>query len=243
MPLRRVALLTIFACVAIAGPAAASERSEARQFAAAMQPGLALTPEEAEAVVADYEARSAHVAATCLPAVKAAAKKADRALILGVVYSMHAYSATLKHMAVWLGEADARLAAIETDSRTLRRARAARAAITASFSELDAAMPADFCAMVTGWQAKRWKGDPPGSQALFETFDPSDDAAMTQRRMDRGSRLLRRHGATRAQRRAFNGIPREPDLREPAPDPVIEALGGEPAPERTSPDDGGRREP
>jgi hypothetical protein len=60
--------------------------------------------------------------------------------------------------------------------------------------------------------------------------------------MKRGSRLLRHHGATRAQLRAFNGEPREPELREPAPDPVFEALGGE-APERTWPDDGGRREP
>jgi hypothetical protein len=241
MPFRRVALLTALACLAIVAPAASSERSEARQFAAAMQPGLALTPEEAEAVVADYEARSAHVAATCLPAVKAAAKKLDRTFVLAVIYALYASAAAYEHMGAWMEEGDARLAAIETGSRTLRRARAVRAKNTALFGNLAAATPTDFCAVVTGWQAKRWKGEPPGSEPLFALFEDAGEPAA--RKMKRGSRLLRHHGATRAQLRAFNGIPREPDVREPAPDPVIEALGGEPAPERTSPDDGGRREP
>jgi hypothetical protein len=241
MPLRRVALLTILACVAIAAPAAASERSEARQFAAAMQPDIELTPGEAEAVIADYEARSAHVTATCLPAVKAAAKKLDRAFVLALIYGLYASSAAYEHMSAWMEEGDARLAAIETGSRTLRRARAARAKDTALFGNLAAATPTDFCAVVTGWQAKRWKRDPPGSEPLFALFE--DVGELGARKMKRGSRLLRHHGATRAQLRAFNGEPRGPELREPAPDPVIEALAGAPAPERTSPDDGGRREP
>jgi len=46
MPFRRAALLTTLACLLVVAPAAASERSEARQYAAAMD-GLAdLTPAE-----------------------------------------------------------------------------------------------------------------------------------------------------------------------------------------------------
>jgi hypothetical protein len=54
-----------------------------------------------------------------------------------------------------------------------------------------------------------------GSEALAE---PSESDASGRRRMKRASRLLRRHGAARAQFRAFNGTPRLPELREPAPD-------------------------
>jgi hypothetical protein len=60
-----------------------------------------------------------------------------------------------------MGEGDARLAAIETGSRTLRRARVARARLTTFLREVGTAVPADFCAVVTAWQAKRWKGLPP----------------------------------------------------------------------------------
>ena len=59
--------------------------------------------------------------------------------------------------------------------------------------------------------------------------------------MKRGARLLRRNGATRAQIRAFNLEPRWPEVRDPAHDAVLDVLIG--APERQSPDEGGRREP
>ncbi|HTE61754.1 MAG TPA: hypothetical protein VK631_15485 [Solirubrobacteraceae bacterium] len=160
-----------------------------------MQPKLELTPEEADALVADYEARSAHIAASCLPSVKAAARNEDRVFALLFVYVFHAFGATYDQLAAWSGEADARLAAIETGSRTLRRARAARTVLTESFAELHDAVPADFCAMVTAWQAKGWKGQPPGAQPLLDLFDEADGTVT--RRIERGSRLLRRHGAKR----------------------------------------------
>src|SRR5215203_3984623 len=117
----RAALLTLLACLLAAAPATASERSEARKYAAAMQPQIELTPEEGEALVAGY---GAHISIT-----------------------------SYGHLKRWMGEADARLAAIRTRSRTLRRGRAARASITAFYGKLEAAAPVDFCAAVTGWQA------------------------------------------------------------------------------------------
>jgi hypothetical protein len=241
MRLRRVALLTILSCLAIAAPAAASERSEARQYAAAMQPKLELTPEQAEAMVADYEARSAHIAATCLPSVKAAAKKDERAWLLLAIYFTHASLAAYGHVSVWSKATDERLAAIDTDSATLRHARAARAALTRSLDGTIAAAPADFCAMVAAWEANGWKGRPPGSKPLFDEFEDADKL-LAGRSMKRGARLLRRSGATRAQIRAFNLEPRWPEVRDPAHDVVLDALGFG-SPERQSPDEGGRREP
>lgn len=241
MPLRRVALLTILSCLAFAAPAAASERSEARQYAAAMQPKLELTPEQAEAMVADYEARSAHVAATCLTSVKAAAKQAERSFLLLAIYVTHASAAVYDHVSVWSTETDERLAAIATDSATLRHARAARAALTRSLDATKAAVPADFCAMVAAWRANGWKGRPPGSRPLFDEFEDAEKL-LAGRSMQRGTRLLRRSGATRAQIRAFNLEPRWPGVRDPAHDVVIDALGFG-GPERQSPDEGGRREP
>ena len=223
MPLRRAALLTMLTCLALAAPAAASERSEARQYAAAIQPKLELTPEQAEAMVADYEARSAHIAATCLPAVKAAAKKDERAGLLVGIYFTHASVAAYDHVSMWSKETDERLAAIHTHSATLRHARAAHAALTRSLNATIAASPADFCAMVAAWEANGWKGRPPGSKPLFDEFDDADKL-LSGRSMKRGARLLRRNGATRAQIRAFKLQPRWPELREPAHDVVLDAL-------------------
>jgi hypothetical protein len=231
----------MLSCLALAAPAAASERSEARQYAAALQPKLELTPEQAEAMVADYEARSAHIAATCLPSVKAAAKKAERMSLLLGIYVTHASVVAYQHASAWSKETDERLAAIETGSRTLRRARAARAALTRSLDATIAAAPADFCAMVAAWQANGWKGRPPGSKPLFDEFEDADKL-FAGRSMKRGARLLRHNGATRAQIRAFNLEPRWPEVRDPAHDVVLDALGFG-APERQSPDEGGRREP
>ena len=214
----------MLSCLALAAPAAASERSEARQYVAALQPKLELTPEQAEAMVADYEARSAHIAATCLPSVKAAAKKDERAMLLLGIYYTHASVVAYDHGSTWSKETDERLAAIETGSRTLRRARAARAALTRSLDRTIAAAPADFCALVGAWEANGWKGRPPGSKPLFGAFDDAD-RLLAGRSMKRGVRLLRRNGATRAQILAFKLVPRWPELRDPAHDVVLDALG------------------
>jgi len=228
----RAALLTLLACLLAAAPATASERSEARKYAAAMQPQIELTPEEGEALVAGYEANAAHVAATCLPAVKAAASKRDRVFVLTFVYGAHISITSYGHLKRWMGEADARLAAIRTRSRTLRRGRAARASITAFYGKLEAAAPVDFCAAVTGWQANGWKDVPPGTETLIGLLE---EGGLGSVRIRRGKQVLRRHGATRAQLRAFDGTPRWPELREPAPDPVIEAITGDDAPATVSP--------
>jgi hypothetical protein len=221
----------MLSCLALAAPTAASERSEARRYVAALQPKLELTPEQAEAMVADYEARSAHISATCLPSVKAAAKNDKRAFLLVGIYYTHASVASYDHASTWSKETDERLAAIETGSRTLRRARAARAALTRSLDGTIAAAPADFCAMVAAWQANGWKGRPPGSKPLFDEFEEADKL-FAGRSMKRGARVLRRNGATRAQIRAFKLKPRWPELRDPAHDVVLDALGFG-APERT----------
>ena len=241
MPPHRIALplLILLACLLVAAPAGASERSESRKYAAAMQPRVALTPEQAEALVADIEARAAQVAATCLPAIRAAAEQADRALVLALVYLVYSAEPALDHVVSWSGDADARLAAIDTRSRVLRRARAARRALTRTYADLVAAAPADFCASVTGWEAKGWKGEPPGTEALSALLEGPDVSESP--RLKRGARLLRRHGATRRQVRAFNGTPSWPKLREPAPDPVVEALL--PSEDRESPDDAPGRTP
>jgi hypothetical protein len=235
----RVALLTAFVALMAAAPAAASERSDARRFAAAMEPRIELTPEEREALVAGVEARAAHVATTCLPSVKAAATQRERARTLAVVYGFHTYAGIVATIARWLAEGDARLAAIHTSSKTLRRARAGRADLTRFFVALGAAAPADFCAAVTAWEADGFKGDPPGTDAIFAAIE--DLEPYSHLRLARGTRLLRRHGATRAQRRAFSGTPRFPPLRDPAADPVEEALNMGPG--REAPDDGPTRRP
>jgi hypothetical protein len=59
-------------------------------------------------------------------------------------------------------------------------------------------------------------------------------------RMKRARVLLRRHGASRAQRAAFEGDGQFPDLREPARDPVGDVLLPV---ARQSPAEGGTRTP
>ena len=219
-------LLTAVACLAATAPAAASERSEARKYADAMAPTkITLTPEEGEALVAGYEARSAHIAATCLDAVKDAARDEERSDALGFVYIVHLSIDSAALQEAWMREGDARLAAIRTSSRTLRRGRAARRQLTRFTGRLAVAWPADFCAVVTGWQAKGYKGAAPGLEAFDALVDDADDPRRD-RWLERAERALKRHGATRAQRRAFGGTPVWPELtRKPAPDPVAEALG------------------
>lgn len=239
MPSRRATLLSVLLCLLVAAPAAASERSEARRYAAAMEPKIVLTPEEGEALVADYEARSAHVAVTCLDSVKAATKRDESAITVLLLYLFHSLALSFDQEVAWQRQADDRLAAIPTSSPTLRRGRAARRAITRSFSKLVSGVPSDFCGMVTAWQAKRFKGMPPGAEHFY---DEDGDSERVARRLRRATVLLGRHGATRGQLRAFNGVSRWPDLREPAEDLVLKALEG-PKTRDPSPDGGGSRTP
>jgi hypothetical protein len=153
MPPRLAALLIVLSCLVVAAPAAASERSEARRYAAAMEPKIAVTPEEGEALVAGIEARAAHVATTCLASVEAAAKKRERANLLMLLYDAHLAIDVYARYATWLKQGDERLAAIPTRSRTLRRARAVRPQAARMLSGLSELAPKDFCATVTAWEA------------------------------------------------------------------------------------------
>jgi hypothetical protein len=238
MTLARLMLGVLLALV-LAGPAAASERSEARRFAAAMEPRIQLTPEEREALVAGVEARAARVASSCLPSVKAAARKRERALTIGLVYGAYVQFGFTAAAVAWQEEGDARLAAIHTRSKVLTRARAARAELTELLAALTAAAPADFCAVVTAWEATGFKGEPPGSEAISDAITDFDWSLFS--RLGRGMRVLWRHGATSAQRQALAGNPRWPRLREPAVDPVAEAINS--AAGREAPDDGPTRAP
>jgi hypothetical protein len=240
MTLPRLALLIVSLALAVAAPASASERSEARRFAAAMEPEIGLTPEEGEALVAGMEARAAHVVATCLPSVKAAARKRERARTLEILYGLHVYADVLKTWAAWQADGDTRLRAIHTSSRVLRRARAARAEDTRFFAGMAAAAPVDFCAMVAAWEAHGFKGEPPEERATRDAALAYIESRYTGW-LQRGTRLLWRHGATGAQRLAFSGIARWPRLREPAKDPVEEAIGA--AAQRRTPGDGPTRLP
>ena len=171
--------------------------------------------------------------------MRAAAKKDVRALTVLLLYLPHAFAASYGQVETWLQAGDDTLAAIPTRSRLLRRGRAGRRVYTEFIGRMLAATPQDFCAVMTAWQAKRFKGVPPGAEALFELFaEPTDRA---DRDLARAVKRLKHHGATRAQRLAFGGEPDWPELRQPGEDPVLGAL--DMAPERAEPGEGGGRTP
>jgi hypothetical protein len=235
---RRTTLLTILLCLLVAAPAAASERSEARRYAAAMHGGTELTAADAEALVAGVEARSAHVVATCMPSVEAAAKRKGRRETLALLYTYHLGADMYGTLAAWLREADDRLAPIRTRSTVLRRGRAARRGFTRLVRRMGELAPKDFCATVTAWEARGYKGEPEEAEALVELFvDVIQNLRL--KPWARASKLLKRHGATRAERAMFDGEPDWPELREPAKDPVTDLL----MPERDSSEGAGTRQP
>jgi hypothetical protein len=238
MPSPRTTLLTMLLCLVVAAPAAASERSEARRYAAAMHGGTELTAADAEALVAGVEARSAHVVATCMPSVEAAAKRKGRRDILSLLYSQHLSADIFGTLTAWLEEADDRLAAIHTRSTVLRRGRAARRDFTRFIRGLGDVAPEDFCATVTEWEARGFKGAPAEAEALVDLFVGLGED-LNFKRWGRASKLLKRHGATRAERAMFDGEPDWPELREPAKDPVADLL----MPERDSSEGAGTRQP
>jgi hypothetical protein len=238
MPARRTTLLAALFCLLLAAPAAGSERSEAQRYAAAMHFETGLTPEAAEALVAGIEARSAHVAATCMPSVEAAAKRARRRQTLSLLYTYHLGADVFATLAAWLAEGDDRLAAIRTRSVVLRRGRAARRGFTQFFRRMGELAPKDFCATVTAWEARGFKGEPPEADALMERFLELFEGLRIGP-WERAVKLLKRHGATRAERAAFAGEPDWPELREPAKDPVADLL----RPRREGSDGVGSRRP
>jgi hypothetical protein len=138
-----------------------------------------------------------------------------------------------------LTEDDNRLAAIPTRSRIPRRARAVRPQLARLLSGMREHAPKDFCAMVTAWEANGFKGDVDEADALLDLFREMNEHKGAGRAMNRASKLLKRHGATRAERAAFEGLPAWPELREPAKDPVAELL----MPGRDSSEGAGTREP
>jgi hypothetical protein len=222
--MRAVPLLVLAACLAAAAPAAASERSEARRYAKAMQPRIALTPAEADAIVADQVARTGHIASTCMPDVREAASDENRRPAVAFVYGFHAFDAYFRRQLAWLREGQERLATIPTRSRALRRGRAARAAGARILDDVLAATGGDFCAMLAAWKANGWAGELPAWEAAARLFGADG------RPIRRATRVLRRHGATRAQRRAFAGDPAWRALGFPESDPVEDALGAEVGP-------------
>jgi hypothetical protein len=219
--MRAVVLLVLVACVAAAAPAAASERSEARRYAKAMQPRITLTPAEADAIVADPGVRSSRIASTCMPTVREAASDENRRPAVVFVYVFHAYDAYYRRLLAWLREAEERLATIPTRSPALRRGRAERARGTRILDRVLATAGGDFCAILAAWQATGWAEEPPASKAATALLAAPGGA------IRRATRVFRRHGATRAQRRAFAGQAAWPALEFPESDPVADALGAE----------------
>ena len=166
MPSRCAALLIALACLVAAAPAAASERSEARAYIAALQVDLAPTPADYAAWLADYRFRAHYVAATCLDAAEEGARRHDRSSLLLLTYFMYAADALQGSRIAWSEAVDQRLAAIPTRSRVLRRGRLARRHDTAERRAVVAATPEDFCGEVRDWQAAGWKGRSPMQQRL-----------------------------------------------------------------------------
>jgi hypothetical protein len=92
---------------------------------------------------------------------------------------------------------------------------------------------------VTAWEARSFKGDPWEAKALLGLFVGVLGEIDEFESWERATAVLKRHGATRAQRKAFSGEPDWADLREPARDPVLELL----MPERDSSEGVGTRQP
>ena len=158
MPFRCAALLIALACLVTAAPAAASERSESRAYAAALKLDLVLAQADYDAWLADYRFRAGYVAATCLDVVKQGVRDHDRGIELFMLYTIYALRAPIASEQQWSRTVDDRLAAIPTRSRALRRGRAARRVETAALGAFLAAAPDDFCREIRDWQAKGWKG-------------------------------------------------------------------------------------
>lgn len=217
-------LLALVATVILAAPAAASERSEARALLAALEPEITLTPLEQEAIVTDYEARAAQVAATCMDDVRVAARKPVRTLDFLIPYSLHVAAAAHARTARWSADSRAALAAVRAASPVLRRAVAARARLLRRAEELVLA-PVDFCAELAAWRAGGWKGRT-ASSARFDDVTSSPLMRRLERRARMADPLLRRAGATKRQMNAWHGEPGTPELREPKDPVVAEILAG-----------------
>jgi hypothetical protein len=242
MPFRCAALLIALACLVTAAPAAASERSEARAYAAALKVDLVPAQADYDAWLADYRFRAGYVAATCLDVVKQGVRDHDRGIELFMLYTIYALRAPIASEQQWSRTVDDRLAAIPTRSRALRRGRAARRVETAALGAFVAAAPDDFCREIRDWQAKGWKGRS-ASLKRWRTLEAEGDAGGRRaQRIVRAVQVLERHGATRRVVMAFTGTrPAPVDEPELPSDPVFEALEGEP--ERESPGGGPTRRP
>ena len=242
MPFRCAALLIALACLVTAAPAAASERSEARAYAAALKVDLVPTRADYDVWLADYRFRAGYVAATCLDVVKQGVRDHDRGAELFMLYTIYSLHAPIASEQRWSVTVDDRLAAIPTRSRALRRGRAARRVETAALGAFLAAAPVDFCREIRDWQAKGWKGRS-ASLKRWRTLEAEGDAGGRRaQRIVRAVQVLERHGAARRVVMAFTGTrPAPVDEPELPADPVLDAL--ETPADRESPGGGPTRRP
>ncbi len=232
----RAAALALFLFLAAAPPAAASasKRAGAHAILRALQPKVELTAEQREAIVADQDARAASVAATCLDTVQAAVAGKRRADMTGALYYSYVTAAQGPIRRGWQRDSAKRLAALQLHARVLRRGIAARARFLRMSRQLEHAMPADFCAALTAWQASKWKDIP---------LDVPADVRLRHHDADRliaALDVLMNHGGKLDTFVAWLGEPSWPDLREPAPDPILKLLAKAANPRVTDPDAPGR---
>ena len=197
-------LLIALACVVFATPAEASERSEARAYLAALE---AESVPSTAALVADYEFRAAYAEATCLNVVEQGVRDHGRELGILLLYAFYAVQGAYAAEAERSQRLDDRLAAIPTESLALRQGRADRRRSTRLLRNVADAASEDFCVEAAAWQAKGWKGASPSTRRVRAVIRRADE--VPDRRLRPPLRVLARHGATPAQRRAFAG--REPD--------------------------------
>jgi hypothetical protein len=174
-----------------AAAARADTRSEVRHYVAAVHPLVVAQPGAIVAARAELVARRERVAATCPDLLRRAAANEIRAIDLSFAYFLEGYDPLVDVLVPLETAADARLAAIPTHSRLLRRARAARRRLTAILAALNSKFP-DFCGTVGAWRAGGYKGDMIDNEVSRKLKSVERDDAL----LVRAAHFLRRHGAS-----------------------------------------------
>lgn len=188
-------LMAVLVVLVSASPAAALQRGDAERFRAAIRDYI---PEERQReAVAEPAARGRReaVAATC-PDVLAEGRQRQ----LPVVERYYHYWVQVPVDEAVQPAVDglvARLRAVQSPPRVMRRARAAFARRAADRARVPGLLPTDLCASLRAWQAAGWSDDhePEEWRRVVEVFNRihrRDDTAIA-----RGARWLRRHGASR----------------------------------------------
>lgn len=219
----RIVATALLACLVLLAPAAAaSNRSEARRYGAALRAYADAGRATDAASAPAYHARRDAVVAGCLDVVRDGARRQFIAVLN--LYVLWAAKPLIDAAQPESDRLVRRLGRTPTRSRTLRRARRAHSRRNRDYAGIPALLPADLCAELAAWQAAGWSvDDQPGSSkrllALQNKVYRRDDAAI-----ERGARFLRRHGVRARVAAVFRDGRAEGYDSLFAGDPVIQAM-------------------